>query len=35
MASRLEAATKFFGTFILISGELKDICSPKTQDELR
>lgn len=35
MASRLEAATKQFGVPLLISGELYDIFSPKTQGYMR
>lgn len=35
MASRLEAATKQFGTQILISGALRKMASEKTKDELR
>ena len=35
MASRLEAATKQFGVSILISGSLRDICTPLCQDQLR
>jgi len=35
MASRLEAATKQFGVPLLISGYLRDHCTPKTQTHLR
>lgn len=35
MASRLEAATKQFGTPILISGTLRDILSDKCKKHLR
>ena len=34
-ASRLEAATKQFGVPLLISGNLKRICTPRTQTNLR
>jgi len=34
-ASRLEAATKQFGVPLLISGELKMICTPRTQSNMR
>jgi len=35
MASRLEAATKQFGTGLLISGKLREILSDKCQAQLR
>lgn len=34
-ASRLEAATKQFGVPLLISGELRRICTPRTQTNMR
>ena len=35
MASRLDAATKQFGVPLLISGSVKNICTPRTQTNLR
>lgn len=35
MASRLEAATKQFGSFMLISGALRDVCTKETQKNMR
>jgi class 3 adenylate cyclase len=35
MAARLEAATKQFGTMLLISGDLRDILSVKFQEVCR
>jgi class 3 adenylate cyclase len=35
MASRLEAATKQFGVCFLLSGELRNLCTPKCQKYLR
>lgn len=34
-AARLEAATKQFGVPLLISGELRRICTPRTQTNMR
>jgi len=35
MASRLEAATKQFGVSILVSGSLRDVCTPHCQEQMR